>query len=63
MRMVFVPTASTDAIIGLFWDTIIKYHMLPRCAAERMTHVYTRQCYPAIRSYPAITCAHAVHTI
>jgi hypothetical protein len=32
-RMRYVPTASTDAVLGLFWDTIIKYHMLSRWGA------------------------------
>jgi hypothetical protein len=42
-RMRYVPTASTDAVLGLFGDTIIKYHMLFRWAA--VTHQMRREAF------------------
>jgi hypothetical protein len=41
-RMRYVPSVSTNDLIGLFWDTIIKYHMLSRWAAEA-THDHSIQ--------------------
>jgi hypothetical protein len=29
-RMCYVPTASANEVIKVFWDTIIKYHMLSK---------------------------------